>query len=148
MNVAEYINILDEMKETLVERYESGNMQDELLNNKIKALRYVLKFMRIIFRCFPSGFIKKIVKDDTIRNNNMSREIIETYLQNNQVEMNVENEVERIYSDEIKLMPNYKLIFQAVQKTRSRYEKISIIRFVGAVGGGIDFGGVRGRDRN
>ena len=74
----------------------------------------------------------------------MSKEIIETYLQNNQVEMNVENEIERIYSDEIKLMPNYKLIFQAVQKTRSRYEKISIIRFVGAVGGGIDFVVLRG----
>ncbi|GHU97399.1 hypothetical protein FACS189483_03230 [Spirochaetia bacterium] len=53
------MNILEEMKQSLIEKCEHDNMGDELINIKIKTLKYILNFIRIIFR-FRCDIIRHI----------------------------------------------------------------------------------------
>jgi hypothetical protein len=122
MNISEAVDILEGIRQSLIKEYDNNNHEDELIKNKIGALKYIIKFTHIIFRCFPKGFIKKIVKEDTKRNDNMTKEIIEIYNENNKTELNDdENLIEKIYTEEIKLRNNYRLLFSVIKYKGKKY---------------------------
>jgi hypothetical protein len=120
MTFFETISILDTMKQNLTKKGELDNNEDGSIKREISALRNIIRFTHIIFRCFPKGFIKKIIKEDTIRNDNMIKKIIEKYYQNNKNESN-EDSIERIYFDDIKLKFNRKLDFSIIKYNGNTY---------------------------
>jgi hypothetical protein len=123
LKFSEIVDILETIKEDLIEKYEEG---DESIKRKIKALRSIIKFVQIMFRSFPKGFIKKILIEDTEKNNDAMKKIITQYNSNKEM-CTRENDgndidiIEDLYNGEIKLMINHKMEYKIIKYKGQKY---------------------------
>jgi hypothetical protein len=62
MTLSESMEILESIKERLIEEYEKGNVEDETIKEEIRALKNITRFMNIIFKSFPK-YLNHFPKD-------------------------------------------------------------------------------------
>jgi hypothetical protein len=123
MNLSESIEILEIMQQNLSEEYETGNDEDEKIKVKeeIRALKNIMRFINIIFKSFPRGLIKKIIKEDTVRHTNMSKRILDQYYKNNDNTAEDNENYEYIYTADVKLFLGHKIIVSIVKYKERKY---------------------------
>ncbi|MDR2731343.1 MAG: hypothetical protein LBB81_10675 [Treponema sp.] len=116
MNISEAIGILKDIKQSLKENYTD----DEFKNNKIDALDTIINFSRMMYNFYQNGTVRKMIEQDKIKNYNLLNNIIEKHILNEKIDYN-EELVERVYSDEIKLKFNHRLVYSMIKYNDDKY---------------------------
>ena len=126
MNILRAINILEKAKKHFFETKRHGNTREEYVNSQIKAIDKIIEFTNIMVKHFSEETLEKIIQDESV-NIDLLRELNEEeiYYENNMENKDIENRenknYETLYSKNIILRVNHKLVYSTVLYSGKKY---------------------------
>jgi hypothetical protein len=125
MSILKTLNILKNVKKTLFDKRKHGNIEEEYINNQIRAIDSIIIFTDIMLKHFSVETLEKIMKDE-LANIDLLKELTEeryceSNMENKDIEIKNMKKYETSFTKDIILRLNHKLVISIVLYDGRKY---------------------------
>jgi hypothetical protein len=121
MDLLRTLNILGKVKKTLFDKKKHGNIEEEYINNQIRAVDSIIAFTNIMLEHFSAETLEKIIVDRSANKELLKGLTEEANMEDENIEIKDPKKYETIFTKNIILRLNHKLVISIVSYDGKKY---------------------------